>query len=70
MPLYQLGSKKPRIHPTAMIAPNATIIATLFVCALSISGAIVLILELDRPFGGLVQISSAPLRNAVTHLGK
>src|SRR5712692_4489586 len=26
MPLYQLGSKKPRVHPTAMIAPNASII--------------------------------------------
>jgi len=26
MPLYQLGSKKPRVHPAAMIAPNASII--------------------------------------------
>src|SRR5437660_6360967 len=26
MPLYQLASKKPRVHPTAMIAPNASII--------------------------------------------
>ena len=26
MPLYQLGSKKPRVHPTAMIAPNASVI--------------------------------------------
>ena len=26
MPLYQLGSKKPRVHPTAMIAPNAILI--------------------------------------------
>src|SRR6267143_1149510 len=26
MTLYQLGSKKPKIHPTAMIAPNASII--------------------------------------------
>src|SRR5467141_3032784 len=26
MPLYQLGSKRPKIHPTAMIAPNASII--------------------------------------------
>jgi hypothetical protein len=49
--------------------PNATVIATLFVCALSVSGAVVLILELDRPFGGLVQISSAPPRNALAHLG-
>lgn len=50
--------------------PNATVISTLFLCALSVSGAIFLILELDRPFGGLIQISSAPLHNAVAHLGE
>jgi UDP-N-acetylmuramyl pentapeptide phosphotransferase/UDP-N-acetylglucosamine-1-phosphate transferase len=50
--------------------PNATVIATLFLCALSVSGAIFMIMELDRPFGGLIQISSAPLRNAITHIGK
>ena len=50
--------------------PNATVIVTLFLCALSISGAIFLILELDRPFGGLVEISSTPLRNAIAQLGK
>lgn len=26
MPLYQLGSKRPRVHPSVMIAPNATVI--------------------------------------------
>ena len=53
-----------------LFAPrNATVIATLFVCALSVSGAIFLILELDSPFSGLLQISDAPLRNAITHLG-
>jgi hypothetical protein len=50
--------------------PNATVIATLFVCALSVSGAIFLILELDRPFEGFIQMSSAPLRNALAHLGQ
>lgn len=50
--------------------PNATVIVTLFLCALSVSGAIFLIMELDRPFGGLIQISSAPLRNAIAHLGQ
>ena len=49
--------------------PNATIIASLFVCALSVSAAIFLILDLDRPFEGLIQISSAPLRDALAHLG-
>ena len=50
--------------------PNATVIATLFICALSVSGAIFLILELDRPFRGLIQISSEPLRDALAHLGQ
>jgi hypothetical protein len=50
--------------------PNATVILTLLVCALSVSGAIFLILELDRPFGGLIQISSAPVLNALEQLGK
>src|SRR5216684_7133513 len=31
MPLYRLGSKRPRVHPTAMIAPNASIIGDVIV---------------------------------------
>jgi Protein of unknown function (DUF4239) len=54
-----------------LFAPtNATVIATLFLCALSVSGAIFLILEMYTPFQGLMQISSAPLRNALAHLGQ
>jgi hypothetical protein len=54
-----------------LFAPaNTTVIFTLFVCALSVSGAIFLILELDRPFGGLIQVSSAPLRDALVQLGR
>jgi hypothetical protein len=54
-----------------LFAPrNATAIATLFICALSVSGAIFLILEMYTPFEGLMQISSAPLRNALAHLGQ
>jgi hypothetical protein len=54
-----------------LFAPhNATVIATLFLCALSVSGAIFLIMELDRPFGGVIQISSAPLRNAIANVDK
>lgn len=49
---------------------NATVIATLFVCALSVSGAIFLILELDAPFSGLLQISDAQLRDAIAQIGK
>ena len=54
-----------------LFAPrNATVVATLFLCALSVSGAIFLIMELDRPFGGVIQISSAPLRNAMANIDK
>jgi hypothetical protein len=49
---------------------NATAIVTLFVSAVSIAGALFLILELDRPFSGLLQIPSAPLRHALSVLGK
>ena len=49
---------------------NSTVIAILFACALSVAGAIFLILELDRPFQGLLQISSTPLRDALMYIGK
>lgn len=50
--------------------PNATIVVTLLVCAASVAGAILLILELDRPFEGLIKISSDPLRRALEQLGR
>jgi hypothetical protein len=54
-----------------LFAPrNATVIAVLCVCALSVAGAIFLILELDRSFEGLLQVSGAPLRGALAQLGR
>jgi hypothetical protein len=50
--------------------PNATVVATLFLSALSVSGAVFLIMELAHPFAGMVQISSAPLRTALSHLAQ
>jgi len=47
---------------------NATTLASLIVCALSVSAAIFLILELDQPFGGIMMIPSEPLRNALLPL--
>ena len=49
---------------------NATVIIILLVCALSAAGALYLIQELDRPTGGLIQISSAPLRLVLANLGR
>ena len=53
----------------SLMAPaNATTVASLVICALSVSGAIFLILELDQPFGGVMVIPSEPLRNALPAL--
>jgi hypothetical protein len=49
---------------------NATVTAILFICALSLGGAVLLIVELDRPFHGVIQISSRPLRDALAQLGR
>jgi hypothetical protein len=49
--------------------PNAIVIGSLFLFALSAAGAIYLVLELGQPFAGLMQISSVPLRNALMPLG-
>ena len=50
--------------------PNATVVVALMLSAVSVSGAIFLILELDRPYGGLISISSRPMRLALNHLGQ
>jgi hypothetical protein len=49
---------------------NATVLVILVICALSVAGAIFLIVELDRPLHGLIQISSKPLRDALVQLGR
>jgi hypothetical protein len=48
---------------------NSTSIAALVVLALSASAAIFLILGLSTPFEGLLQLSSDPLRDALSPLG-
>jgi hypothetical protein len=47
---------------------NPTLIAAFIVFALSASAALFLILEMSEPFTGLMQIPSAPLRNALAPL--
>jgi hypothetical protein len=49
---------------------NGTVIATLTLAAISVSAAIFLLLELDRPFDGIMQIPDAPFVDAISHLGK
>ena len=53
-----------------LFAPrNVTVLSVLFVCACSMSAAVFLILEMNRPLDGIMKVSNAPLRNALEHLG-
>ena len=55
----------------SLLSPsNATANLALVISAVSVAGAIFLILELDRPFSGMVRISSEPMVNALREAGK
>jgi hypothetical protein len=50
----------------SLLSPsNATANLALAISAVSVAGAVFLILELDRPFSGIVRISSEPMVNAL-----
>lgn len=52
-----------------MNAPrNALVVAAFLVCGLAIGGSIFLILEMDRPLDGIMQIPSWPLRNVLARM--
>ena len=54
-----------------LFAPaNKTVVAAMFIVALTVSSALFLILELDRPFNGVIAVSSEPIRNVLSHLGR
>jgi hypothetical protein len=54
-----------------LFAPrNVTVIATLFLCALCVAGAVFLVLEMDGPFEGVVTVSPQPLRYALTQMNR
>jgi hypothetical protein len=54
-----------------LLAPrNATVITVLLISALSVSGAIFIILDMTHPLQGMIKVSSAPMRKALEHLGQ
>lgn len=54
-----------------LFAPmNRTVVVTMIIVSLLVSSALFLILELDRPFDGVIQVSSASMRNALSNLGR
>jgi hypothetical protein len=50
--------------------PNGLVLTVLLICALSVSSAIFLVLEMNRPLDGFIKASDAPLRKAVELIGK
>ena len=54
-----------------LFAPsNGTIHTVNVLCALSVAGAIFLILEMDQPYDGLIRVSNVPLRAVLVQLEK
>jgi len=53
-----------------LAARNATVISALMISALSVSGAMFLILEMYQPLDGMIKVSNAPLRKALELLGR
>jgi hypothetical protein len=49
---------------------NTTVMAALLVGAISVAGAVYLILEMDSPFSGLLRLSEAPMRGVIGQLGR
>ena len=53
-----------------LFAPrNSTVIAVLLLAAVSISACVLLILEMQTPFTGFMQVSREPLLYALRNLG-
>lgn len=54
-----------------LFAPrNAIVMTALVIGAFSAAGAVFLIVDLNRPIGGLIQVTSDPLRFALEQMGK
>ncbi len=51
------------------VEPNPTVIGSLGVSALAVAGAVFLIIELNTPFSGLLQLPNAPIKELLATLG-
>ncbi|OAI42083.1 hypothetical protein AYO41_04780 [Verrucomicrobia bacterium SCGC AG-212-E04] len=49
---------------------NATTVTSLCLAAISVAGALFLILEMDQPFDGIIHLSDRPLQNAAQYIGQ
>jgi hypothetical protein len=49
---------------------NPTVCGSLFIGSVCVSAAVFLILELNSPFAGLMQVSDGPVRYALSRIGQ
>lgn len=49
---------------------NGTVIAVLFVCAISVAGALFLIEEMGQPLTGYIKVPSTPFQRALNYMGQ
>jgi hypothetical protein len=49
---------------------NSTVRVIIILCAMAVSTAVLLMLELDRPFQGFITISMEPMQSALEHLAE
>ena len=50
------------------VTPRATVIVTLLICALAVSGAVFIIISMYSPFSGVFRISPEPIRDALNQM--
>jgi hypothetical protein len=54
-----------------LLAPrNPTVLCNIFLCSLSVASAVFLIVDMQHPLYGFVQVSSVPLRDALGQFGR
>jgi Protein of unknown function (DUF4239) len=49
---------------------NLTVLTALLICAFTVSAAVFMIVEMDEPLTGFMRLSSEPLINAISVMGK
>ncbi len=52
------------------VKPNTLVVLSLLFSAMALAGAIFLIAEMYQPYGGLIEVSDAPLKAALARLGQ
>jgi len=49
---------------------NLTVITSMFICAAAVAAGFFLIAEMNTPYGGIIHVSSAPMREALAQMGQ